>query len=38
MPKLDTPAFIRTAAASGFLGGLVFELGSYLMVLEALNQ
>lgn len=38
MPKLDTDAFTNTAAASAFIGGSVFELGSYLMVLEALKQ
>lgn len=38
IPKLDTDAFTNTAAASAFLGGTVFEVGSYLMVLEALKQ
>lgn len=38
MPRLGTKTFTNTAAAIGFLGGSVFELGSYLMVLEALKQ
>ena len=38
MPKLGTTAFTNTAAATGFIGGSVFELGSYLMVVEALRQ
>jgi hypothetical protein len=37
-PSLDTNAFTNAAAASGFIGGSVFEVGSYLMVLEALNR
>lgn len=38
MPGLDTDTFTNTAAATAFIGGTVFEVGSYMMVLEALKQ
>ncbi|WVQ94132.1 hypothetical protein IAU59_001210 [Kwoniella sp. CBS 9459] len=37
-PELDTTAFTRTAAATAFLGGSIFEIGAYLGVVEALDR
>ena len=37
-PSLSTPTFTATAAAFAFIGGTVFVIGSYLMVLEALDR
>lgn len=37
-PKLDTDTFSRTSSATAFIGGTIFELGSYLMVVEALDR
>ncbi|EIW73039.1 hypothetical protein TREMEDRAFT_22078, partial [Tremella mesenterica DSM 1558] len=37
-PNLVTTAFTNTAAAFAFIGGSVFEIGSYLMVVEALDR
>ncbi|XAO22397.1 hypothetical protein I312_101167 [Cryptococcus bacillisporus CA1280] len=37
-PKLDTDTFLRTSSATAFIGGTIFELGSYLMVVEALDR
>ncbi|WVR03099.1 hypothetical protein IAU60_000089 [Kwoniella sp. DSM 27419] len=37
-PNLETDAFKRTAAATAFIGASTFELGSYLMVVEALDR
>ena len=37
-PGLESDTFTDTAAATAFIGGTIFELGSYLMVLEALNR
>ena len=37
-PALATNAFINTSAATAFIGGSVFEIGSYLMVVEALDR
>lgn len=33
-----TEVYFRTAAALAFVGGTIFEVGSYLMVVEALNR
>jgi hypothetical protein len=37
-PDLSTTTFTNTAAALAFIGGTVFEIGSYLMVVEALDR
>ncbi|WWD22643.1 hypothetical protein CI109_107136 [Kwoniella shandongensis] len=37
-PELATTTFSRTAAATAFIGGTIFEIGSYLMVVEALDR
>ncbi|OCF34900.1 hypothetical protein I317_05149 [Kwoniella heveanensis CBS 569] len=37
-PELDTTAFTRTAAATAFIGGSIFEVGAYLGVVEALDR
>lgn len=37
-PRLDTDTVSRTAYAMAFVGGTTFELGSYLMVIEALDR
>jgi hypothetical protein len=37
-PYLETKAFTNTAAATAFIGGTVFLVGSYLMVVEALDR
>ncbi|KAK4683500.1 hypothetical protein P7C73_g6752, partial [Tremellales sp. Uapishka_1] len=37
-PNLATTAFSLSGAATAFVGGSVFELGSYLMVVEALDR
>ena len=37
-PGLDTDAVTNSAAATAFIGGTVFEIGSYLMVVEALDR
>ena len=37
-PELAGDAFTNAAAASAFIGGSVFEIGSYLMVVEALDR
>ncbi|ORX35146.1 hypothetical protein BD324DRAFT_634045 [Kockovaella imperatae] len=37
-PNLDNQTVSRTAAALAFIGGTVFEIGSYLMVVEALDR
>lgn len=37
-PYLASRTFENTAAALAFLGGTVFEIGSYLMVVEALDR
>lgn len=37
-PRLDTDTVSRTASATAFIGGTIFELGSYLMVIEALDR
>ncbi|KAK8844803.1 hypothetical protein IAR55_006653 [Kwoniella newhampshirensis] len=37
-PQLATPVFSKTAAATAFIGGTIFEIGSYLMVVEALDR
>jgi hypothetical protein len=37
-PDLESTSFTNAAAASAFLGGTVFEIGSYLMVVEALDR
>jgi hypothetical protein len=37
-PSLETTAFTHTAAALAFIGGATFEVGSYLMVVEALDR
>ncbi|KAL7420717.1 hypothetical protein Q5752_004668 [Cryptotrichosporon argae] len=37
-PQLDTTSFSYAAAALAFIGGTVFEIGSYLMVVEALDR
>jgi hypothetical protein len=34
---LDT-VYYKTSAALAFIGGTIFEVGSYLMVAEALNR
>ena len=33
-----TLTYFKTASALAFVGGVVFEVGSYLMVVEALNR
>ncbi|KAH8088200.1 hypothetical protein HD553DRAFT_269127 [Filobasidium floriforme] len=33
-----TSTYFKTAAAQAFVGGVIFEVGSYLMVVEALNR
>jgi hypothetical protein len=33
-----TSTYFKTAAALAFVGGVIFEVGSYLMVVEALNR
>ena len=30
--------YFKTAAALAFVGGVIFEVGSYMMVVEALNR
>lgn len=37
-PRLDTDTVSRTAYAMAFVGGTTFELGSYMMVIEALDR
>jgi len=37
-PKLASTSFSDGAAATAFLGGTIFEVGSYLMVVEALDR
>lgn len=37
-PDLSSTTFTNTAAALAFIGGTVFEIGSYLMVVEALDR
>ncbi|WWC90228.1 uncharacterized protein L201_005161 [Kwoniella dendrophila CBS 6074] len=37
-PNLYTPAFTRTASATAFIGGTVFEIGAYLGVVEVLDR
>ncbi|ORY23280.1 hypothetical protein BCR39DRAFT_566903 [Naematelia encephala] len=37
-PSLDTTAFTNTSSATAFIGGTVFLVGSYLMVVEALDR
>ncbi|WVF66527.1 hypothetical protein IAT40_001267 [Kwoniella sp. CBS 6097] len=37
-PELDTTAFTRTASATAFIGGSIFEVGAYLGVVEALDR
>ena len=37
-PALATTAYYNTAAAFAFIGGTIFEIGSYLMVVEALDR
>jgi len=37
-PELGTTAIAQTAAATAFIGGSIFEVGSYLMVVEALDR
>jgi hypothetical protein len=36
--SLNSTTYFRAAAATAFLGGSIFEVGSYLMVVEALNR
>ncbi|GHJ84515.1 hypothetical protein NliqN6_0917 [Naganishia liquefaciens] len=36
--SLNAVSYYRAAAATAFLGGTIFEVGSYLMVVEALNR
>lgn len=33
-----TTVYFKTSAALAFIGGSLFEVGSYLMVVEALNR
>jgi hypothetical protein len=33
-----TSTYFKTAAALAFVGGVIFEVGSYLMLVEALNR
>jgi hypothetical protein len=33
-----TSTYFKTASALAFVGGVIFEVGSYLMVVEALNR
>ncbi|WVQ82815.1 hypothetical protein IAT38_004947 [Cryptococcus sp. DSM 104549] len=37
-PQLDTNNYTYTASATAFIGGTIFEIGSYLMVVEALDR
>lgn len=37
-PSLATPSFSHAAAATAFIGGSIFEIGSYFMVIEALDR
>ena len=37
-PSLASTSYTNVAAAFAFIGGTVFELGSYLMVVEALDR
>lgn len=37
-PSVGTDAVEKAAAGLGFIGGLVFEAGAYLMVVEALDR
>lgn len=37
-PSMQTPAVEKTGPAIGFVGGMLFEVGSYLMVCEALDR
>ncbi|OCF60193.1 hypothetical protein L486_02873 [Kwoniella mangroviensis CBS 10435] len=37
-PSLDTEPFSKTAAATAFLGGSIFEIGAYLGVVEVLDR
>ncbi|TYJ51600.1 hypothetical protein B9479_007826 [Cryptococcus floricola] len=37
-PELDTDAFSESASALAFIGGTIFLVGSYLMVVEALDR
>ncbi|KAJ9093530.1 hypothetical protein QFC21_006364 [Naganishia friedmannii] len=36
--SLNPTTYFRSAAALAFLGGTIFEIGSYLMVVEAINR
>jgi zinc transporter ZupT len=38
LSSLNSTTYFRAAAATAFLGGSIFEIGSYLMVVEALNR
>ncbi|WWC67354.1 uncharacterized protein I206_101262 [Kwoniella pini CBS 10737] len=37
-PSLDIPSYTKTASATAFLGGSIFEIGAYLGILEVLNR
>jgi hypothetical protein len=37
-PSVGTPASSKAGSALGFVGGIIFNIGSYLMVVEALDR